>query len=453
MTYLNVRIPGSNSRHEIGNSSDPYANLSAYVTFEEDSNTLRFFGSDYLSVDMDAGASGNTVYGGVGRLSVYDEGTANRFVGKDADNYAYLQGVGALVTFRDGNNGLTDYGMKTNFKLGDGDNNLWLNGQKGAGVVGDGDNEITFVEQSLSYKLTLGDGNNMVDLNGKSSKITAGDGNNQFIFGEESQGNTVMAGDGDNTFDLRGSSHTVIAGGEVYASVASSNTKVTLGNGDYAVFATGRNFTFAAGTGHGYISLGAPGAKVNVAGTATVWGSASSDTIVAKGNGTYDGPRTYVNAGAGNDTINAGDYAEAVGGSGADNIKVGKNAIVKGGAGNDSLTFIGGQVMGGSDADTFIPKAASGYAWTDFNGKGLSHDVLDLSKLVSAMDTNSFMGVGVYGDTLEIQITIGGKLVNISLGNVGDDVAKAGGFFEAASAGIIISAPDVIKPLMYDERG
>lgn len=90
MAYINVRIPGSNSRHEIGNSSDSYADLSAYVVFEGDTNTLRFYGADYLSVDMTVGASGNTAYGGVGSLSVFDEGTANRFFGGDAENYAYL---------------------------------------------------------------------------------------------------------------------------------------------------------------------------------------------------------------------------------------------------------------------------------------------------------------------------------------------------------------------------
>jgi hypothetical protein len=471
MTYVNFRILSSGGKYEIGNIADPYANLSASGYITGDTNVLRFYGSGYLSVDTYEGASGNTVFAGFGRLSAYDAGVANRFVGGDSDNYAYTKGTGASVTFGDGNNGLTDYGSKTAFRFGHGNSNLWLNGQKGVGVVGHGDNEVTFGEESLAYRMTLGDGNNMLDLNGQYSKVTAGDGANRFRSGEESKGNVIVTGDGESTFDLRGASHTVITGnGDVRASVASSNTRITVGNGDYDVSITGRGVNLTGGTGRGYVNIGAPGTTVNAGGTVSVWGSAFADKIMAKGNGTYDGPRTYMDLADGNDIGEGGDFAEIIGGAGADNLKGGKNSlleggasgdllegglnsILRGGAGFDRMIFVGGQAMGGAGGDVFMPKAESGYASTDFNGKGLAHDVLDLSKLVSAMDKGTFMGAGVYGNTLQIEITSGGKLLTITLGNIGDDITEAGGFGGAASAGVLVNAPVDIRALVDIGKG
>ncbi len=366
-------------------NSDDTTTLTINLTVDADTAFTGTSGSDKLvggsdGEDFDGGNGADGIRGGGGNDTI-DAGAGNDFVtGDDGDD---------LIVGGDGNDGIFAGGST---KTG----NDSIRGDAGDDEIGGG----------LGNDLLIGGGTNS---NRFSVNDTLSDDGKDTIYGGAGD-DTVVGGDWDDGVGQDG----VVAAGEVGTGTDANVLWGGAGNDD--VYGAGGADRIGGGAGNDDISGGA--------GNDTIYGGIGAAAI---SNDTIDG-------GAGSDSIYGGDGDDSIlGGTGNDLIYGGSgDDVVDGGAGDDALyggtgddTITAGDgddtLTGAAGADIFIFSDETNAVdiIEDFD---LTQDVIDLSAILAASDTNTGDGDGDFETLVEVkgeadETTIDGKSgVLISLG-------------------------------------
>jgi Ca2+-binding RTX toxin-like protein len=254
--------------------------------------------------------------------------------------------------------------------------------------------------------------------------------------------NTLIAGSGVETLSSSGFDDTLLgAAGDTLSSGGANNTLIA-GSGVEALSSSGFDDTLvgnaAGSTLDGSAGTGATALysldNVTVslaAGTASVNGSTTSDTLIGIHAATVSGA---------NDTL-IGD------GSGETLSATGSNDIVRGGSGNDTLVINDGTdtFFGGGGNDTFVVLSA-----TITPGLNQPQNLIgdfNPSNANETIDLSHISGVSSFADLSFSTVTFGGQsYLQVALGNTGQAITLAGVTANQLSAGNFLFAAASATP-------
>lgn len=290
-------------------------------------------------------------------------GQNNKTTGGDQD-FVIFGGQGFdTISIGDGNNKVTEAGVKDKITVGTGNNTITdLGGSATIHMVG----SVVDDPSETNVSITLGKTNNTVIEDNwalhsaRDITISGGTGNGVFILGDgEDHVTTAGAnnfiqlgtandlispfdvGEPGNSIVANGDSNTIISGdSDNFVQANGNNDRITIGNGPNNVTANGSDDVITLGNGSNKLTANGVGDTIVIGnGSNTVTANGAGDNIkLGNGNNTLaaNGNADVVNIGNGSNVVTAGGNGDII------NLGTGNNTLAATGN-NDVITSAGGK--------------------------------------------------------------------------------------------------------------